>query len=66
MGDTPVVEFPGVQGEQATSHDAVQSLRLLRSFIKLSPAHRREIVDLVEQYARRGEGKDPQDRKDAE
>jgi hypothetical protein len=33
------------------SSDAIQGLRLLRAFVKLSPSQRSEVIDMVEQLA---------------
>jgi hypothetical protein len=33
------------------SSDAIQGLRLLKAFVKLSPSQRSEVIDMVEQLA---------------
>jgi len=46
---TPIAEMPSKLG--VPSIEAVESLRLLKSFISLTPRQRREIIELVERLA---------------
>ena len=48
-----LAEFLRSEEGRAVSREAVEGLRLLRMFTKLSPARRREIIELVEQYQQR-------------
>ncbi|MGV7214830.1 hypothetical protein [Bradyrhizobium sp. UFLA05-112] len=53
MTDSRLAEFLRSQEGRSVSRETVECLRLLRMFIKLSPAQRREIIELVEQYPER-------------
>jgi hypothetical protein len=50
MTDSRLAELLRSREGRAVSREAIEGLRLLRMFIKLSPTQRREIIDLVEQY----------------
>jgi len=43
----------------APSSDTVESLRLLKAFLKLAPGQRFEIIELVERLAAEPAGSDP-------
>lgn len=43
----------------APSSDTVESLRLLKAFLKLAPSQRFEIIELVERLAANPAGSDP-------
>ena len=43
----------------APSSETVESLRLLKAFLKLAPDQRLEIIELVERLAAEPEGSDP-------
>ena len=43
----------------APSSETVESLRLLKAFLKLAPAQRFEIIELVERLAAEPAGTDP-------
>jgi hypothetical protein len=53
MTDSRIAEILRFEEGRALSREAVESLRLLRMFVKLSPARRREIIELVEQHPQR-------------
>ena len=52
MEDSRFAEFLRLQEGREASRDAVEGLRLLRMFIRLSPEQRRAILALVENYLR--------------
>ncbi len=53
MTDSRLAEFLQSEEGRTVTREAVESLRLLKVFIKLSPTRRREIIELVEQYQQR-------------
>lgn len=50
MKNSRLAEFLQSTEGRSVSREAIESLRLLKMFIKLTPAQRREIIELVEQY----------------
>lgn len=53
MAKSRLAEFLQSPEGRSTSRETIECLRLLKTFIKLSAAQRREVMDLVEQYAQR-------------
>ncbi|MGY8681861.1 hypothetical protein Q2941_29365 [Bradyrhizobium sp. UFLA05-153] len=53
MTDSRLAEFLRSQEGRNVSRETIESLRLLRMFINLSPAQRRDVIELVEQFSQR-------------
>jgi hypothetical protein len=53
MTDSRLAELRRLKEIRETSPEILESLRLLKMFIKLSPDQRRDIIELVERYLTR-------------
>jgi hypothetical protein len=53
MTDSRLAELLKSKDGRAVSRETIESWRLLKMFIQLSPAERLEIIELVERYLRR-------------
>ncbi len=53
MTDSHLAELLRGKDGRAISREAIENWRLLKMFNQLSPAERREIIELVEQYLQR-------------
>jgi hypothetical protein len=53
MIDSRLTELLRIRETREASPEIIESLRLLRMFIKLSADQRRDIIELVEQYLKR-------------